>query len=203
MKLWLAGVVLASAAVGASTSVWARNPEWTSSRFETECFAEEDADGDGLVTLLEARAEALALFEYLDRDGDGRVTGAEAAAHATRWRAARFERRFVSLDRDVDGALSPWEIELPPRRFAWADRDRDRKLSRRELWDAYVRAASGEADTVALRSRFWRRDLNGDTVVDRAEVLAVADRRFMRKDRDRNGVLTPGEARAITGQARH
>jgi hypothetical protein len=193
MKHWFAGVVLVSAAVGMPTHVWARTPEPASSRSGTECFAAEDANGDGQVTLLEARAAALALFEFLDRDGDDRVTGVEVAMQAPRWRAARFEARFVALDRDADGALSAWETGLPPRRFAWADRDRNRKLSRAEAWSAYARGPSGGTDTTALRARFWRRDLNADGVVARAEALAAADRRFMRKDRDRNGVLTPGE----------
>jgi Ca2+-binding EF-hand superfamily protein len=157
---------------------------------------DEDANGDGHVTLLEARAAALALFEHFDRDGDGAVNRAEADAAGPSWRERRFEMRFVALDGDRDGTLSRTELALSPRRFVRADRDGDRRLTRAELWTAFDHGRSGATDTAALRSMFWRRDGNRDGRVTRTEALAAADRRFMRRDRDRNGVVSSGGERS-------
>jgi Ca2+-binding EF-hand superfamily protein len=193
MKHWFAGVLMTLSGIVISGTGWAQGPERRSPRSGTDWFSEEDVNADGQVTLLEARAAALAMFEYFDRDADGRVTRAEAQDRAARWREARFEARFASLDLDRDGGLSPGELELGSRRFAWVDRDRNGRVTRAELWNVYGRGPGGSCDTAALRSVFWRRDLNRDGVVTRVEALTAADQRFMRKDRDRDGVLTRGE----------
>jgi hypothetical protein len=88
--------------------------------------------------------------------------------------------------------LSRAELRLSPRRFARADRDGDGGLTRAEVRAAFERGAGGGIDTAALRSTFWRRDLNRDRRVTRVEALAAADRRFMRRDHDRNGVVASG-----------
>jgi hypothetical protein len=165
-------------------------------RSETAAMLDEDANGDGRVTLLEARAAALALFEHFDADGDGAVTRAEADAAAASWRQQRSEQRFAALDRDRDGTLSRAEVALSPRRFVRADGDGDGRLTRAEVSGAFERGASGSSGTAALRSMFWRRDLNRDRRVTRVEALAVADRRFMRRDRDGDGVVAVGGERA-------
>ncbi|HTV17516.1 MAG TPA: hypothetical protein VMG12_02565 [Polyangiaceae bacterium] len=192
MKHWGPALLLALASLMPGVSS-AREPALPC-RSETATMLEEDANGDGQVTLLEARAAALALFEHFDRDGDGAVERAEADASAPTWRERRREVRFAALDRNRDGGVSPEEITLSPRRFARADRDRDGRLSRREVWAAFERGRA-RGDTAALRAMFWRRDLNRDGHVTRAEALAAADRRFMRRDRDRNGVIESGRER--------
>jgi Ca2+-binding EF-hand superfamily protein len=169
----------------------AREPELPC-RSDTAAMLDEDANGDDRVTLLEARAAALALFEHFDRDGDGAVTRGEADAAAVSWREQRSERRFSALDRDRDGTLSRAEMALSPRRFARADGDADGRLTRAEVSHAFARGSSGRTDTAALRSMFWRRDSNRDGRVTRTEVLAAADQRFMRRDRDGDGVVAVG-----------
>jgi hypothetical protein len=186
--------------LGGSTTALARQADGSPSRSDTGCFVAADADGDGRVTLLEARAAAQAWFDTFDRDGDGQVTRNEANEGAPVWRAARFEARFSSLDRDGDGMLSRSESNLPLRRFGWADRNADRALSRAELSRAFLRGPGGDSDTAALRSRFWRRDTNHDGVVTRAEALAAAERHFARRDRNGDGVVLPGEARGSSGR---
>jgi Ca2+-binding EF-hand superfamily protein len=193
MKQWLAGALLACSSLAIPARAHAQDHE-RPFRSGTDCFSEQDADGDGRVTIFEARAAALLLFEYFDGDADGQVTASEARSAALPWREARVETRFASLDRDRDGALSVWEIKLPPRRFVAADRDGDRQISRAELWAMSEQRGDGLGDTTALRSMFWRRDLNGDGRVTRGEALAAADQRFLRKDIDRNGVWTRGES---------
>jgi EF hand domain-containing protein len=198
MRHWLAGLLLVSSWTMASAAGAEDAPRGAFAE-GTAGFLAEDADRDGRVTWTEARRAALGLFEHLDRDGDGQVTRAEASDRASRWREQRFESRFARLDRDRDGGLSRWELNLPARRFASIDRDGDRRLNRAEL-QRLAEGADGERDTTALRSAFWRRDGNRDGRVTRAEVLAAADRRFTRQDRDRNGVLTPGEASCPQGR---
>lgn len=194
MNQWLAGL-LACSSLASAPRADAQAGE-RSFGSGTDCFREQDADGDGRVTLLESRTAALVLFDYFDRNADGQVTASEALESALPWRQGRFEHRFASLDRDRDGGLTPWEINLPPRRFVAADRDRDRRLSRAELWAMSAQQWNGTGDTTALRSLFWRRDLNGDARVTRDEALAASDQRFMRKDINRDGVWTRGEAPA-------
>jgi len=194
MKQWLAGVLLACSSLAIPARADAQDHE-RSFRSGTDCFSEQDADGDDRVTLLEARAAALVSFERFDGNADGQVTMSEAREAALPWREGRMESRFVSLDRDQDRGLSVWEIHLPPRRFVAADRDGDRRISRAELWAMSEQGGGGTGDTTALRSLFWRRDLNGDGRVTRSEALAAADQRFSRKDIDRDGVWTRGESR--------
>lgn len=153
-----------------------------------------DTNGDGVVTLSEARAAALRLFERFDRDADGVVTRAEASSprpHPTR---ARSDARFAELDRDGDARLSRWESRLPPRRFARLDRDADGSLSPAELWQSVRRSRRQPAD--AARPLLWRRDLDGDGRVTRAEIERAADRRFRERDRDADGQLTSRDARS-------
>jgi Ca2+-binding EF-hand superfamily protein len=190
MKHWAAvlSLTVASFAPGGAEG---REPA-VPCRSEAALGLDEDANGDGKVTLLEARAAELALFEHFDQDGDGAVTRSEVDAAAPRWREQRFERRFVELDRDGDGALSQRELPLSARRFVRADRDGDRRLTRAELWTAFERGRGGATDTAALRSKVWRRDLNHDRRVTRTELLVAADRRFMRRDRDGDGVVAHG-----------
>jgi Ca2+-binding EF-hand superfamily protein len=162
----------------------------------TDGFAREDENHDGVVTLAEAYDTAARMFEYFDRDGDGQVTVREATERAPGWRQRRFEERFAGLDRDRDGFLSRWEVTFTAQRFARADRDRDGGLSRSELWSPYSAGPGGAGDTTALRAMFWRRDLDHDHRVTRSEALGFAERRFRRRDRDGNRVLTRDEHRA-------
>jgi Ca2+-binding EF-hand superfamily protein len=166
------------------------------SRFGTDGFSREDENLDGVVTLAEAYATAARMFEHFDGNRDGQLTHEEVDERAASWRQRRFEERFAGLDRDHDGALAPWELTLPPRRFARADRDGDRRLTRPELWGANVAGPGGSRDTSALRAMLWRRDLDRDRRISRAEALTFVERRFRRRDRDGNGVLTRDEQRS-------
>ncbi|HWO12929.1 MAG TPA: hypothetical protein VNN80_25695 [Polyangiaceae bacterium] len=161
--------------------------------------AREDADGDRVVTLDEARSAALRLFERFDRDRDGVVTRAEASAGRPPPSRERCDARFDALDRDRDQGLSLWESRLPPPRFARIDRDGDGRLSRAEFWRATERAARRAGHADALSTLFWRRDLDRDGRVTLAEAREAAEQRFRRRDLDGDGRLTardtPGSGR--------
>lgn len=165
-------------------------------RFGADWFAQRDRNDDGRITRDEARGAALVQFEHFDRNRDGWVTAAEADASAPEWRQRRVDARFAALDRDGDGGLSIHESKLAPRQFRRADRDRDQRVTLREWWTLRERHTRDRDGTAALRSLFWRRDLNRDSRVTRDEVLTFAEQRFERKDRDHDGVLTRVESQA-------
>ena len=158
--------------------------------------AGEDTNGDGVITLGEARAAALRLFGRFDRDGDGVVTRAEAGAPRREPSRTRFDAHFAQLDRDGDGWLSRHQARLPPRRFARIDRDGDGRLSSAELWRSVQRSRRSAAGAAAALPLIWKRDLDGDGRVTRAEVERAADARFRLRDRDADGRLTRRDARA-------
>jgi Ca2+-binding EF-hand superfamily protein len=163
--------------------------------------AGEDTNGDGVITLGEARAAALRLFGRFDGDGDGVVTRTEASAPARELSRARFEARFAELDRDRDGRLSRWESRVPARRFVRVDRDGDGWLSPVELWTSLQRSRRGGDGTAAARPLLWKRDADGDGRVTRAEIERAAEARFRQRDRDGDGELTPRDARAFNSRA--
>jgi Ca2+-binding EF-hand superfamily protein len=191
---WLGFMALAAALLGSAPHL-AGADQGTS---RGGAVAGEDTNGDGVVSLREARAAAWRLFGRFDRDGDGVVTRAEASAPRGAPSRARLEARFAELDRDRNGRLSRWESRLPPRRFARVDRDADGRLSADELWRSAQRSRRGAGDSAL--PLLWRRDLDGDGRVTRAEVERIAERRFRQRDRDGDGQLTPRDAHA--GRAR-
>jgi len=192
MRFWAAGLVV-MLGLGSVDVARAQEPAY---HFGPDWFAQRDQNADGRITRAEARAAALAQFEHFDRNRDGWVTRAEADASAPEWRRRRVDARFALLDRDRDGALSIQESKLAPRQFTRADRDRDQRVTPREWWTLRERHARDRDGTAALRSMFWRRDLDHDGRVTRDEALTFAVQRFEHEDRDRDGVLTRGETRA-------
>lgn len=190
---WLLSIAFAAALLGGAPRLAAADAG--TSRCGTA--AGEDADADGVVTRVEARAAALRLFGRFDRDRDGVVTRAEASAPRREPARARVDARFAALDRDRDGKLSRWEACLPRRRFARVDRDANGWLSPPELWRSVQRSRRGSTHADAARPLIWRRDLDGDGRVTRAEVERAAETRFRQRDRDADGKLTPRDARAF------
>jgi hypothetical protein len=187
-----AGLTIAGVGFGSS----AEDPG--AARFGTDFFARSDLNRDQTVTLAEARAAALSLFDSFDRDRDGRVTGLEASRGASTWQTQRFEERFLELDRDRDGLLSRGEVALSPRRWRQLDRDRDGHLTRPELQRGYLRGARGPRDPGSLPRPWARWDANRDGNVTRLEAVQGAEQRLMRRDRDGDGRLTRSEAAAGT-----
>jgi Ca2+-binding EF-hand superfamily protein len=191
-----AGLTIAGVAVGAS----AEDP--CAARFGTDLFARSDLNRDQIVTLAEARAAALRLFDGFDVDRDGRVTGLEASREASTWQNQRFEERFLELDRDRDGLLTRGEVSLSPRRWARLDRDRDGYLTRPELQRSYLRAARRPRDPGGLPRPWARWDSNRDGNVTQPEAVQGAEQRFERRDRDGDGRLTRGESAAGAARRR-
>lgn len=62
-----------------------------------------DSDGDGLVSLAEAKAGAARRFARMDANSDGQIDKAD--------REARMAQRFAATDTDDNGELSPAEMQ--------------------------------------------------------------------------------------------
>lgn len=156
------------------------------------CFERSDGNADGKVTAAEARVAALVMFDSFDEDGDGSLNGAEARSGARRWRQNRFEAYFGARDANGDGVLAREELGASARRLWRWDSDADRRLTQEELGRA---RRGGDFGVAALSGRVLRWDADRDGRVTRAEAAWAAVRRFARKDRNGDGVLTRTEAR--------
>lgn len=115
-----------------------------------EHWAALDTDGDGAISLDEARVGAPRMaedFGTLDADGDGRVKREEMRQQRQQWRSAspeerraRAEQRFRSADANGDGAIDLAEAQTAMPRaaqhFGEIDADGDGLLTRDEMHSA-------------------------------------------------------------------
>lgn len=161
------------------------------------CFERNDIDADGEVTAAEARVAALVMFDSFDEDGDGSLSRDEALLGARRWRQRRFESYFADRDENGDGALDRAELGASARRLWRLDGDADGRLTQGELKGAFASRKGDDFGAGALGGHVLRWDADRDGRVTRAEAAGAAARRFARKDRNGDGVLTRVEARLV------
>lgn len=163
-------------------------------------FPEMDRNNDGVITRDEWRGTDRS-FRNHDWNGDGVLSGDEVRpggrrAVGTRGRNATLqelidemewtEERFVNLDHNRDGRISPREWHADPEIFRRIDRNNDGFVSRREF-------LGFDDEDQDREDRFAELDANGDGRITRSEwhgSLAVFDR----LDDNRDGVLTRQEA---------
>ncbi|UXY55537.1 MULTISPECIES: EF-hand domain-containing protein [Pseudomonas] len=108
-------------------------------------FRSQDTDGDGAISVAEARASAPAAFAAIDRNGDGVVGVDEIAAHMVAesgpdmaWPAPVLnsvaQKTLEYWDADHDGKVTGPEYEdASVALMLLADSDGDRKVTREEL----------------------------------------------------------------------
>jgi Ca2+-binding EF-hand superfamily protein len=106
--------------------------------------------------------------------------------------------KFAQVDANRDGAITRDEAAAAPQlsgKFDEIDADRDGRVMPAEL-KAYAKTHRGGA-----KGAFSKMDGNGDGVVTRDEVAANPrlSRRFDAADMDRDGRVTPEEAKAARG----
>ena len=185
-----------------------------------------DADGDGVVSLAEAKAHAAKGFERMDANDDGQIDKTD--------REARKAARFAKMDTNGDGELTPAEMEaaremrqaeraerraqMQERRFERLDTDKSGGISEAEMAAAQEarterRGERGEARGERRGNRAEMRrgqrggknrmmgmlrqaDANKDMVVTRAEFDAAVEARFARVDTDKSGTITAEERKA-------
>jgi Ca2+-binding EF-hand superfamily protein len=136
-----------------------------------------DRNGDGLVSVAEAKAEASARLREIDANRDGVLTREEFRTYRAQARSNRQAMRFEAIDADRDGRISEAELDAhlhamvdrrSDRRFAAIDADGNREITRQEFDAAPERLRERARD-----AGFARLDANGDGSVDRAEAAAL------------------------------
>ena len=186
-------------------------------------FEQADADGDGVITLDEAKAKSAERFAKMDANADGSLSREDREAHA--------QQRFAEADANQDGELSPEEMtaqrekreaERAARRaqmqatlFERLDTDGSGGLSQAELEAGKAIRAEmrGEGRRPGMgpgmdRGRpakmammgLRRADTNYDNAVSREEFDAMIEARFARIDTDGSGTITEAEREAAKSQ---
>ena len=188
-------------------------------------FEQADVDGDGIITLDEAKAKSAERFAKMDANADGSLSRED--------REARAAQRFTESDANQDGEISPEEMtaarekreaeraarraEMQATMFERLDTDGSGGLSQAELEAGKaMRAQMGGEDRrrgkgprmgrggpekmgmMALR----RADTNYDNAVSREEFDAMVEARFARIDTDGSGTITEAEREAAKSQMR-
>lgn len=110
-----------------------------------DIFRSEDSNGDGAISVEEARAAAPATFRRIDQDGNGSVTVDEIAAYTVAeggpdmvWPAEVLasvsQKTMEYWDADRDGKVSEQEyVEVSIALLLLADTNSDRQVTREEL----------------------------------------------------------------------
>ena len=181
-----------------------------------------DANGDGVISLEEAKAKAAQRFARMDINNDGQLDKSDREAK----RAARFE----ATDTNGDGELSQAEMtaarearmaqqaerraERQAARFARLDTDDSGGVSKAEMLAAHEARGERRGQRGEMRQgrggdakgmhrgmhrgmRMMRQaDTNKDQVVTRAEFDAAIEARFAKVDTDNSGTITAEERKA-------
>ncbi|MCH2582127.1 MAG: EF-hand domain-containing protein, partial [Planctomycetes bacterium] len=182
-----------------------------------------DKDGDGKVSSEELpqtyRARLGGKFEEFDKNKDGALNQQEVAAMLPTANSSRRpsgtpsrdsdrprpssrdaaqpsqDALFAILDRDRDGKLSRRELEAAGSILARLDRDKDGSVSKREIAAAASDKApssrsSRERDSRGGISSYAKRlDKNNDGKITREEASGPIKERFDRLDEDGDGIL--------------
>lgn len=110
-----------------------------------DIFRSEDSNGDGAISVEEARAAAPATFRTIDRDGNGIVTADDIAAHMVAesgpdmvWPAEVLtsvaQKTLEYWDGNRDGKVTEQEyVDAAVALMLLADMDGDRRVTREEL----------------------------------------------------------------------
>lgn len=162
--------------------------------------AKGDADGNGVLTRVEAQANAAQMFAKMDVNKDGKLDAADRAAK----RAEMQAKKFASLDADGNGSISKAE---------WDQNSADRIAKRSEK-----RAGAGEAREGKRHGMrgpgkrgghhgmggrmMGQADTNGDKAISQAEFQAAALARFDASDANKDGQVTAEERKAQRGEWR-
>lgn len=178
-----------------------------------------DANGDGVVTMEEAKAHGANMFGRMDANGDGVINAED--------RTARQAQRFAMMDANGDGEVSLEEMQaahqarrskmqergmaMRGEMFARADTDGSGGLSEAEMRAMHqaraggMHAGMGDHDGGMKRGHdrgergmamLRRGDTDGDGNVTRAELEASVIARFNRADTDGSGTITAEERAA-------
>ena len=152
-------------------------------------FQKADTNGDGAITLEEAKAKSADMFAKLDLDGNGSLTQEEMSEAGQKMRAERRKemagKRFERLDLNDDGSVTREEMEEAAEKRMKRSGDRD--------FGKYHRGGDyghhGKHGKRGDGPRFGRADTDKDGKVSLAEFNAGGEKMFKRFDRDDDGKI--------------
>lgn len=152
-------------------------------------FQKADANGDGAITLEEAKAQSADIFAKLDLDGNGSLTHEEMIEARQKMRVERRKemagKRFERMDLNGDGSVTREEMEEAAEKRMKRPGDRDYGKSRHG--DGY--GHHGKYGKGGDGPRFGRADTDKDGKVSLAEFNAGGEKMFKRFDRDGDGKI--------------
>jgi len=215
-KNTLITVSVAALALGGASIAFANHgADHRTGRHAGPGFEQADANGDGIITLDEAKAKSAERFAKMDANADGALSRED--------REARAAQRFAESDTNQDGEISPEEMtaarekreaERAERRaerqammFERLDTDGSGGLSQAELEAGKALRAEARGDRRGQRMgrrgggagpmRMLRRaDTNNDQAISREEFDAMIEARFAKLDTDGSGAITEAEREA-------
>ena len=187
-----AGGSMPAAAHGAATApVAVTIPVEEHSGSMAQGFSRMDADGDGAVDPDEWPGTSRSFANH-DWNGDGVLSGREVAGSRRRLVDDDYGiGRFLALDGDGNGVLTPDEWQGDATAFTHHDRNGDGVIDKQEFRDRRPDPPATERQHERpWHFRLW--DDDADQRIELAEWPADAGA-FNRLDRDLDGVLEPGE----------
>ncbi len=144
-----------------------------------------DADGNRIVTKVEAIAAADVRFAKIDVNGDGTLNAAD--------RTAMMATHFAKMDSNGDGSIG--QSEFMAIHEAGAERRADRRKKRMERIGAGMREGR-QPPRLGAMVMMARADINGDKAVSQAEFRAAIDARFSKADANQDDSISIEERQA-------
>jgi len=114
-----------------------------------------------------------------------------ATAHAQ----GTLPNSLTKMDTDRDGKLSPseWAADRPDV-LKRLDKDKSGGISKEEASAYYQRfGAADDKKTISRINTIMKSDSDGDGSVTLAELMAAANAEFARRDKDKDGFITPAD----------
>lgn len=145
-----------------------------------------DADGNGVITQAEHKAQAAKMFSRMDVNGDGVINQADRAAHHA--------EAFARIDTDGNGQLSKDEFQAAHQARTAKMGEGMRRDGKRE---GAGRGHSGMSGMSGMGHMMLRRaDADDDKSITRAEFDAAAASHFAQLDTDKSGTVSAAERQA-------
>lgn len=158
-----------------------------------------DANGDGVITQVEAKAAAEARFAKMDANSDGRLDKSDMDAR----HAEMHEKRFTEMDTDKNGAISKAEWDAAPMMRGGPDGKGGPGMDGDGPRGGHGKHGRGDGDGKGGRGGKGgfgggfggpgMMDANKDGTVTKDEAVAAAMTRFSAADTNKDGKVTTAE----------
>lgn len=152
-----------------------------------------DANGDGVITQVEAKAAAEARFAKMDANSDGKLDKSDMDAR----HAEMHEKRFTEMDTDKNGAISKAEWDAAPMMRGGPDGKDGPGMDGDGPRGGHGKMGHGGKGGRGGKGGFGggpgMMDANKDGTVTKDEAVAAAITRFSAADTNKDGKVTTAE----------